>query len=99
MMTAAPHSIDPATYLDDLFTQVSPDLIRQMLQGFINQILSAKADIIGGAEAASRRVLPRLAARAPLTDTTGTVDRDRDLLPQGGSTRRMNDLVATLGGC
>ena len=33
-MTAAPHSIDPTTYLDDLLAQVSPDLMRQMLQGF-----------------------------------------------------------------
>ena len=40
-MTAAPHSIDPTTYLDDLLAQASPDLMRQMLQGFINQILSA----------------------------------------------------------
>lgn len=42
-MTAAPHSIDPATYLEDLLAQASPDLMRQMLQGFINQILSAQA--------------------------------------------------------
>ena len=49
-MTAAPHSIDPATYLDDLLAQASPDLMRQMLQGFINQILSAQADTVCGAE-------------------------------------------------
>ena len=47
-MTAAPHSIDPATYLDDLLAQASPDLMRQMLQGFINQILSAQADTVCG---------------------------------------------------
>ncbi len=41
-MTAAPYSIDPTTYLDDLLAQASPDLMRQMLQGFINQILSAE---------------------------------------------------------
>ena len=43
-MTAAPHSIDPTTYLDDVLTQASPEMMRQMLQGFINQILSAQAD-------------------------------------------------------
>ena len=49
-MTADPHSIDPTTYLDDLLAQASPDLMRQMLQGFINQILSAQADTVCGAE-------------------------------------------------
>lgn len=39
-MTAAPNSIDPATYLGELLVQASPDLMRQMLQGFINQIPS-----------------------------------------------------------
>ena len=48
-MTAAPYSIDPTTYLDDLLAQASPDLMRQMLQGFINQILSAQADTVCGA--------------------------------------------------
>ena len=33
----APYSIDPTTYLDDLLSQASPDLMRQMLQGFINE--------------------------------------------------------------
>lgn len=36
-MTAGPYSIDPTTYLDDLLSQASPDLMRQMLQGFINE--------------------------------------------------------------
>ena len=49
-MTAAPHSIDPTTYLDDLLAQASPDLMRQMLQGFINQILSAQDGTVCGAE-------------------------------------------------
>ena len=38
-MAAGPYSIDPTTYLDDLLSQASPDLMRQMLQDFINQIL------------------------------------------------------------
>ena len=49
-MTAAPYSIDTTTYLDDLLAQASPDLMRQMLQGFINQILSAQADTVRDAE-------------------------------------------------
>lgn len=38
-MAASPYSIDPTAYLDDLLSQASPDLMRQMLQDFINQIL------------------------------------------------------------
>ena len=52
-MAAGPHSIDPTTYLDDLLSQASPDLMRQMLQGFINQILSAQADQVCGADYAT----------------------------------------------
>ena len=36
-MAAGPYSIDPTTYLDDLLSQASPDFMRQMLQGFINE--------------------------------------------------------------
>ena len=39
-MAASPYSIDPTTYLDELLAQASPDLMRGMLQGFINQSLS-----------------------------------------------------------
>ena len=48
-MAAGPHSIDPTTYLDELLAQASPDLMREMLQRFINQILSTQADQICGA--------------------------------------------------
>lgn len=34
-MAAAPHSIDPTTYLDELLSQASPDLMREMLSSFI----------------------------------------------------------------
>lgn len=77
-MTAAPHSIDPATYLDDLLAQASPDLMRQMLQGFINQILSAQADTVCGAEygvASEQRVNHRNGYRHRDLDTrVGTID-------------------------
>ena len=36
-MAAGPYSIDPTTYLDDLLSQASPDLMRQMLQGVLLQ--------------------------------------------------------------
>lgn len=36
-MAAGTYSIDPTTYLDDLLSPASPDLMRQMLQGFINE--------------------------------------------------------------
>ena len=49
-MTAAPHFIDPTTYLEELLTQGSPGLMHQILQGFINQILSAQAGTVCGAE-------------------------------------------------
>ena len=52
-MAAGPHSIDPTTYLDELLAQASPDLMREMLQGFINQILSTQADQVCGADYAT----------------------------------------------
>ena len=77
-MTAAPHSIDPATYLDDLLAQASPDLMRQMLQGFINQIHSAQADTVCGAEygvASAERAKHRNWYRHRDPDTrVGTID-------------------------
>lgn len=129
-MAAGPHSIDPTTYLDDLLSQASPDLMRQMLQGFINQILSTQADQICGAEYATvsdNRTNTRNGYRHRDLDTrVGTVDvavpklRTGSFFPdwllerrtraeralttviatcylKGVSTRRMNDLVASLG--
>ena len=88
-MTAAPHSIDPATYLDDLLAQASPDLMRQMLQGFINQILSAQADTVCGAEygvASTERVNQRNGYRHRDLDTrVGTIDVAVPKLRHGAS--------------
>lgn len=53
-MTASPHHIDPTAYLEELLTQASPDLMRQMLGDFINQILSTQADSICGADYGTR---------------------------------------------
>ncbi len=129
-MAASPHSIDPTTYLDELLAQASPDLMREMLQGFINQILSTQADQVCGADYATTsesRTNVRNGYRHRDLDTrVGTIDvavpklRTGSFFPdwllerrtraeralttviatcylKGVSTRRMNDLVASLG--
>lgn len=77
-MAAGPYSIDPTTYLDELLAQASPDLMREMLQGFINQILSTQADQVCGADYATvsqDRVNTRNGYRHRDFDTrVGTVD-------------------------
>ncbi|SPJ39784.1 hypothetical protein CHUV2995_00568 [Corynebacterium diphtheriae subsp. lausannense] len=52
-MATDPHHIDPIAYLEELLAQASPDLMRQMLTDFINQILSAQADTVCGADYAT----------------------------------------------
>jgi Transposase, Mutator family len=42
-------SIDPARLLEEQLAQASPDLLRQLLQTFINTLLSAEADAVCGA--------------------------------------------------
>ena len=129
-MAADPHHIDPTSYLEELLTQASPDLMRQMLTDFINQILSAQADSVCGADYATvspERTNRRNGYRHRQLDTrVGSIDvaipklRTGSFFPdwllerrsrteralttviatcylKGVSTRRMNDLVATLG--
>src|SRR6476619_6479914 len=48
-MTAGP-SIDPEQFLHEQLAQASPDLMRSMLETFINALLSAQADSVCGAE-------------------------------------------------
>jgi len=43
-------SIDPALLLEEQLAQASPDLLRELLQTFINTLLSAEADAVCGAE-------------------------------------------------
>ena len=52
-MTAAP-SIDPEQFLHEKLAQASPDLMRTMLETFINALLSAQADSVCGAEYGTR---------------------------------------------
>ncbi|MFC0625009.1 IS256 family transposase, partial [Kribbella deserti] len=47
-MTAG-SSIDPAQFLHEHLSQASPDLLRELMEGFINKLLSADADSVCGA--------------------------------------------------
>ena len=47
-MTVSP-SIDPARMLEEQLAQASPDLLRELLQTFVNTLLSAEADVVCGA--------------------------------------------------
>ena len=47
-MTVTP-SIDPARLLEEQLAQASPDLLRELLQTFINTLMSAEADAVCGA--------------------------------------------------
>ena len=129
-MTVAPHDIDPARFLEDHLAQASPDLLREMLGTFINQLLSADADQVCGAAygtISDDRINRRNGYRHRDFDTrTGTIDvkipklRQGTYFPEwllerrrraeaalttvaatsyllGVSTRRMDDLVKTLG--
>lgn len=49
-MTVTPSSIDLRGLLEEQLLQASPDLIRDLLQMFINTLLSAEADAVCGAE-------------------------------------------------
>lgn len=76
-MTVAP-SIDPARFLEEHLAQASPDLLRSMLQTFINTLLSADADAVCGAAygtVSTERVNRRNGYRHRDFDTrTGTID-------------------------
>ena len=43
-MTAVPSIDDPAQFLNQILGQSSPYLLRELLEGFVNTILSAQAD-------------------------------------------------------
>jgi putative transposase len=76
-MTVTP-SIDPARFVEEQLAQASPDLLRQMLQTFINTLLSAEADTVCGAAygtVSAERVNRRNGYRHRDFDTrAGTVD-------------------------
>lgn len=86
-MTASPHDIDPARFLEEHLAQASPDLLRDMLTTFMNALLSADADAVCGAaygQAADSRVNRRNGYRRRDFDTrAGTVDVAIPKLRQG----------------
>jgi putative transposase len=49
-------SIDPAEFLHEHLTQASPDLLRELMEGFLNTLLSADADSVCGAAYGARDV-------------------------------------------
>ena len=77
-MTAVPSIDDPAQFLNHLLGQSSPDLLRELLEGFVNTILSAQADQVCGAPHGVRdeaRVNRRNGYRHRDLDTrVGTID-------------------------
>ena len=85
-MTVKP-SIDPARLLAEQLDQASPDLLRSMLQTFVNTLLSAEADAVCGAgygEVSAERVNRRNGYRHRDFDTrTGTLDVAIPKLRQG----------------
>ncbi len=74
----APSSIDPAHFLHEQLAQASPELLRQMLTTFIDTLMSAEADAVGGAEYGARsaeRINVRSGYRSREFDTrAGTLD-------------------------
>jgi transposase-like protein len=80
-------SIDPARLLEEQLAQASPDLLRELLQSFLNTLLSAEADAVCGAEygaASPDRVNRRNGYRHRGFDTrAGTLDVAIPKLRQG----------------
>ena len=52
-MTAGP-IVDPEQFLHEQLAQASPDLMRHLLQSFINTLLSGQADAVCGADYGAR---------------------------------------------
>ena len=74
----APHLIDPTGLLGEALSQVSPDLMRSLLQHVINALLSGDADTVCGAQWGQQD--PQRQARRngyryrPLDTRVGTID-------------------------
>ena len=66
----AKSSIDPAEFLHEHLSQASPDLLRELMQSFVNTLLSADADSVCGAA---------YGARAPERTNQRNGYRHRDL--------------------
>jgi len=77
-MTASPHTIDPQAFLEESLAQASPDLLRDLMQMFVNAMLSGQADAVCGADYGTRddgRTNRRNGYRhRPLDTRMGTMD-------------------------
>ena len=107
-MTAG-SSIDPAEFLHEHLAQASPDLLRELMQGFINTLLSADADSVCGAAYGARdagRINRRNGYRHRDLDTRiGTLDVAVPKLREGSyfpdwllERRRRAEAALTVGG-
>jgi len=80
-------SIDPARLLEEQLAQASPDLLRELLQAFVNTLMSAEADAVCGAaygQSSLERVNRRNGYRAREFDTrAGTLELQIPKLRQG----------------
>ena len=80
-------SIDPALLLEEQLAQASPDLLRELLQAFVNTLMSAEADAVCGAayeQSSPERVNRRNGYRAREFDTrAGTLELQIPKLRQG----------------
>ncbi|MDP8907521.1 MAG: IS256 family transposase [Chloroflexota bacterium] len=80
-------SIDPARLLEEQLAQASPDLLRELLQAFVNTLMSAEADAVCGAaygQSGPERVNRRNGYRAREFDTrAGTLELQIPKLRQG----------------
>ena len=80
-------SIDPARLLEEQLAQASPDLLRELLQAFVNTLMSAEADAVCGAaygQSSPERVNRRNGYRAREFDTrAGTLELQIPKLRQG----------------
>ncbi len=80
-------SIDPARLLEEQLAQASPDLLRELLQAFVNTLMLAEADAVCGAaygQSSPERVNRRNGYRAREFDTrAGTLELQIPKLRQG----------------
>ena len=80
-------SIDPARLLEEQLAQASPNLLRELLQAFVNTLMSAEADAVCGAaygQSSPERVNRRNGYRAREFDTrAGTLELQIPKLRQG----------------
>jgi len=90
-MTADPKSIDLSTFVSEHLERAEPDLLRSMLQAFVEALMGAEADAICGAPYGARspeRTNSRNGYRAREWDTrTGSVELALPKLRTGSRTR------------